>query len=354
MAHISALSIVDSFCGAGGSALGFKRAGFSITLGIDNDPACTSNFAENLHAKTLTADMFEVAPEEILDSAGLSRGDVSVCLGCPPCQGFSSLNAKEGRDRRNLLVHRFTDVVEAVDPLFFVFENVPGIMEKEWYFQGTLRRAKKAGYSVSTQLADMRDHGVPQRRKRLVIVGCKDPEVMARFSFPIPSHSKNPVEGHVPWRTVRDTIKELPPLAAGQSSRVPNHIAGTHSPKIMERIKAVPKDGGSRRNIPKRLWYRCHKSGNGFNDVLGRMAWDKPSPTITSGCCNVTKGRFIHPSANRAITPREAARLQTFPDDYVFHGYKEQICSQIGNAFPPLYAQKLARNILIAIGSQET
>ena len=117
---------------------------------------------------------------------------------------------------------------------------------------------------------------------------------------------------------------------------------------------AVPKNGGSRREIPKRLWYDCHQCSDGFNDVLGRMAWDEPSPTITSGCCNVTKGRFIHPSANRAITPREAARLQTFPDSYVFQGYKDQICSQIGNAFPPLYAHKLARNILNAILSEDT
>jgi len=244
--------------------------------------------------------------------------------------------------------------VEEMDPLFFVFENVPGIMEKEWYFRKMLGRLRKAGYLTRNELVDMRDHGVPQRRKRVVVVGCRNQEIMARFSFPGPSHSRIPIEGRAPWRTVRDAIKNLPPLAAGRASKTPNHVAGTHTDRIMEKIEAVPKDGGSRRQIPKDLWYECHKGDPGFNDVLGRMAWDEPSPTITGGCCNVTKGRFIHPTANRAITPREAARLQTFPDDYIFHGYKEDACSQIGNAFPPLYAEKLARKILTAIGSSWT
>lgn len=347
-------SVMDLFCGAGGSALGFKKAGFSIALGVDVDSASIANFERNLDSRTLTKDMFNVKAKDLLKASELSAGETTLVLGCPPCQGFSSLNGSGDNDPRNALVHRFADIVHELHPMFFVFENVPGIMEEESYFGSMLERLEKAGYQTRQELVDMRDHGVPQRRKRVVVVGCRDRNIMARFSFPAPSHSRIPVDGRESWCTVRDAIKDLPPLAVGQVSKVPNHVAGGHTEKTMKRIRAVPKDGGSRRKMPKRLWYECHKGGNGFNDVMGRMAWDKPSPTITSGCCNPTRGRFLHPTANRAITPREAARLQTFPDGYVFSGTREQICSQIGNAFPPLYAEKLARNILKAIGSRKT
>lgn len=341
--------LIDIFCGAGGTSLGFKKAGFSVALGVDNDPSCVGNFTKNIGAEILMADMFNTNGDDILSAADLEPGEVTICLGCPPCQGFSPLNGKGGRDRRNSLVHRYTDTVAALNPLFFIFENVPGIMERERFFDAMLHRVAKNGYRTASKLVDMRNHGVPQRRRRVVVVGCRDPKIMRNFSFPPESHAKESSIGMPAWRTVRAAIKDLPPLAAGQSSKMPNHTAGLHTPMVMKRIRAVPKDGGSRRQMPKSLWYRCHRGVNGFNDVMGRMAWDEPSPTITSGCCNVTKGRFIHPSANRAITPREAARLQTFPDDFIFYGWRDDICRQIGNAFPPFYAERLARNVLSAI-----
>jgi len=344
-------SVIDLFCGAGGSALGFKKAGFSISLGVDNDESSLRNFAGNLHTRTLKADLFETNGEEILNNAGMDKGDVFTLLGCSPCQGFTRLNRKPGPDERNKLVYRFVSLVEEISPRVFAFENVPELTERHRYFGKMLTGLGTRGYAMKSQIVDMRDHGVPQRRRRLVIVGSRDPNVMASFSFPSPSHTRTGDARLERWQTVRDAISDLPPLATGWKSKsIPNHEAGTHSDRIMRRIRAVPKNGGSRRQMPHRLWYKCHIGIQGFNDVMGRMAWDEPSPTMTSGCCNPTKGRFLHPTANRAITPREAARLQTFPDDFVFSGFKKHICSQIGNAFPPLYAEKLGRNILKAAG----
>ena len=346
--------LIDLFCGAGGSALGFQRAGFLIALGIDIDPEGLKTFNQNLQSKALHANLFEMDPEEILSSAGLDRNETAIQLGCPPCQGFSGLNDKGVRDRRNDLVHRYVDAVRIIRPLFLVFENVPRIMDREAYFDRTLHSLRGMGYHIRYELVDMRDFGVPQRRTRLVIVGCRDKKIMKRFLFPEKTHAGNPEnESIAPWRTVRDAISDLQPLAAGwRSSRIPNHIASSHSESIMKKILSVPKNGGSRRQMPRRLWYKCHKGKNGFNDVLGRMAWDEPSPTITTGCCNPTRGRYLHPQQNRAITPREAARLQTFPDDFVFAGGIVSITRQIGNAFPPLYSEKLGRRIIAAMASE--
>jgi len=345
------MELIDLFCGAGGSALGFQRAGFSAALGVDIDSEGLKTFNQNLGSRILNADLFRTNPEEILDSAGLNRNETTVLLGCPPCQGFSGLNDKGVRDKRNDLVHRYVDAVRLIRPMFLVFENVPGIMDREAYFDRTVRRFRGMGYRIRYELVDMRNHGVPQRRIRLAIVGCRDKDIMTRFLFPEITHARNPENASLtPWRTVRDTISDIQPLAAGQrSSKIPNHFAASHSKGVMRRILSVPRNGGSRRQMPRWLWYDYHKKNNGFNDVFGRMTWDEPSPTITTGCCNPTKGRFLHPQQNRAITPREAARLQTFPDDFVFSGGPISNARQIGNAFPPLYAEKLGKKIMTAI-----
>ncbi len=346
---------IDLYCGAGGKSLGFLEAGFRIALGVDNDLDCIETYHENLGARAYLADMFVTEPSKILEYAGVDRGDAFVLLGCPPCQGFSTLGKGRGDDKRNELVRRFAVMLEESRPLFFVFENVSGILDGWPHFAYMMRRAKSSGYVTRHTVADMRDFGVPQRRVRVVVAGCRDRTIWKRFVFPSPTHAAEPNgNGLAPWRTVRNAIAGLPCLEQGEGSDIPNHEAGTHRPAVAEKIRGIPKNGGSRRQLPKELWYPCHRNGNGFNDVLGRMAWDRPAPTITTGCCNPTKGRFLHPEQDRAITPREAARLQTFPDTFIFYGTKTSVMTQIGNAFPPLYARLLADRIMSAIVGQDS
>lgn len=207
------------------------------------------------------------------------------------------------------------------------------------------------GYNIKIQVVDMREYGVPQRRKRVVVVGCRNKKIMDEFNFPLPSFSLDGKDGKRKYRTVREQISGFPPISAGESCKiVVNHVSMGHSDSVLERIKSIPKDGGSLRDAPKKYHYKCHqKEDVGFKDVFGRMEWDKPSPTITSGCYNPTKGRFLHPVQDRAISLREAASLQTFNDDFKFLGTRTEISRQIGNAFPPLYAKLLADSIKDAI-----
>jgi DNA (cytosine-5)-methyltransferase 1 len=324
-------------------------------LGVDNDPYALETYHNNLGAATLCADLSVTPPAKIMECARVEPGEATVLMGCPPCQGFSKLGRESDDDPRNDLVHCFTRAVKAIRPLFVAFENVPAIEGRDEYFGRMMRALRAEGYLTDRRIVDMRDYGVPQRRVRLVAVGCRDPEVWGRFSFPEPTHSASGTDGKHRWVTVREAIGGLPPVREREGySRIANHESNGHGPAVSEKISMIPKDGGSRRDLPRNLWYDCHKGRSGFNDVLGRMAWDRPSPVITTGCCNPTKGRFLHPDQDRAITPREAARLQTFPDSYVFYGARKHVQIHIGNAFPPLYAKLLAKRIRAAIGDAVT
>jgi len=339
---------IDLFCGAGGTSLGFKQAGFNLRLGVDIDVASLTTYTNNIKSKTFVSDLFKSGAEEILDKSGLMSGETTTILGCPPCQGFSSLGTMDEEDPRNGLVGKFVDVVAGVRPDFFTFENVPGVADHDKYFGSMIRRLQRRGYSLKFTVVDMRDYGVPQRRARLVCVGGRDKKAMKRFHFPEPTHHVTGAGGLRNWATVRETISDLPEIRPWESSKIPNHKVGRHGPLISERILHIPVNGGSRSDLPKRLQYGCHSRTDGFKDVLGRMNWDEPSPTITTGCFNPTKGRFLHPEQDREISMREAARLQTFPDTFIFPEATTIAARQIGNAFPPLFAGLLAERIKTA------
>ncbi len=286
-----------------------------------------------------------------MEAAGLYEGELTLLLGCPPCQGFSALGDMKEGDERNTLVHKFVEVVLTTRPLFFAFENVPGLEEHDYYYGRMLRKLGIGGYRICRQVVDMRDYGVPQRRRRLVTVGCSNRDLMRRFCFPEPTYGAELGNGRWRrWKTVRDTIWDLPRIGAGCKATIPNHEAGVHNALIMERIKKIPKNGGSWSSLPDNLKYKCHQKANtGFKDIMGRMSWDEPSPTITTGCCNPTKGRYLHPRQNREISIREAARLQTFPDEFIFPDSKTDACKQIGNALPPFFARKIGERIAMAL-----
>ena len=346
-------TVLDLFCGAGGSALGFARVGFKVVGAIDSDPDACRTYRDLIGIEPLCADIKEIPPSQAALIWGVSPGDIDVILGCPPCQGFTRLRNGQGRrDPRNRLIISFADYVRYFRPRFLVFENVPGMIRLphgKAFYKKLRDVLKDLGYRLREKIIDAADYGVPQHRKRLLIIGAlnEDPP-----PFPEPTHG-DPDSLMVrmgllrPWVTVREAIGNLPPLKPGEKDpNDPMHRAPRMGKRVAHFLALVPKNGGSRMDVPKEKWLPCHLKHDGHRDTYGRLAWDRPSGTITTGCCNVSKGRFAHPEQNRAITPREAALLQGFPPGVIFHGSLTSIQRQIGNAVPPPLAEAVARVIM--------
>lgn len=341
---------VDLCAGAGGTALGFKLAGFRILAALEIDPDAAATYELNIGVKPTIADIRALNPEQWRDEMGLAPGELDVLIGCPPCQGFTRLRGKDGvDDPRNDLVHVFAEFVLSFRPKLIVFENVPGFVKGargKVFHDQLVATLLGAGYYPAEALLDAADFGTPQHRVRfLLMAGLGHRPLLPERTHGAPD-SPAVISGKLkPWRTVRDAIGHLPPLAAGEGCpSVPNHRASAIGPRVLEFIKMVPKDGGSRTEVPRRLWLPCHLKHNGHKDVFGRLAWDAPaSAVITSGCVNPSKGRFVHPEQDRALTPREAAALQGFPDWYTFVGGHLSTAVQIGNAFPPPFVEAVAR-----------
>jgi DNA (cytosine-5)-methyltransferase 1 len=344
---------IDLFSGAGGSALGFKRAGFRIAGAADMDPDACRTYEGLIGVCPLSVDLSRLPPERAAELWGVRPGEVDVLIGTPPCQGFTRLRNGAGKgDPRNSLVLVFLHYVSHFRPRFLFFENVPGLarLPHGRAFLSELRAGLfRLGYRLEEREVDAADYGVPQHRRRLIVVGSR--EDVGTPPFPEPTHG-DPKSLFVssgvrqPWRTVRDAIGHLPPLRAGERDPGdPMHRAPHMGERVLRFIAQVPKDGGSRTEVPEEDWLPCHRGHDGHKDTYGRLAWDRPSGVITSGCCNVSKGRFAHPEQDRPITPREAALLQGFPPDAFFHGSLASVQRQIGNAVPPPLAQAFARAI---------
>lgn len=327
---------IDLFCGCGGLTIGLKRAGFRVLGAVDIDPLSIRTYRENHRDVTLwEKDIRKLDPCELIESFGLRKIRLDLLAGCPPCQGFSTLRTLNGAikvdDPRNDLLMEFERFVEILRPRTVMMENVPRLGNTEQF--GTFcKRLEKLGYRGNHRILDAADYGVPQRRCRLIY--------LAGIGMDVPF-----AEGDGEQNTVRKAIGGLP--KAGQSGDPAHDIPEKRTPKVLEIIRCIPKDGGSRRSLPEELQLQCHKRCAGFKDVYGRMAWDDVSPTITSGCFNPSKGRFLHPDEDRAITIREAALLQGFPHQYTFPSDigKEALAGMIGNALPPSFIAAHATSI---------
>lgn len=360
------LKVIDLFSGAGGTALGFSKAGFEIVGALDNDAAACKTYFENIKVQPQLADIRSVKPKTLLHSLNLEQGEVDVLVGCPPCQGFTRMRNGKGKDDpRNDLVLQYLSFVYVIQPRCVVFENVPGIVRQK---HGKLLydelcsglRALRYGFDYSSpgMLLNSADFGVPQVRKRLVLLAGRDG---CDLPYPAPTHGKlgspEVKSGELqPWKTVEDALSGLPPIHAGvKSEGVPNHLARSMGDRVSNFISLVPHDGGSRTDVSQEYWLDCHKKPNcGHSDVYGRLALSQPSGVITSGCTNVSKGRFVHPTQNRGISFREAARLQSFPDDFAFEGNFEDLGRQIGNAVPPLLAQAIGETLKQWLHAQDS
>jgi DNA (cytosine-5)-methyltransferase 1 len=352
----SPLTAVDIFSGGGGLTVGLKKAGFKVVGAVEIDHHAFSVFKAN-HAEVrgFKQDVRSVSGKSL--TALSADGNIDLVAGCPPCQGFTSLTAKYRRDDpRNYLIFEIARLVREIQPVAVMVENVPGLAKKGKplldYF---IKELESLGYRVSCDVLQVADFGVPQSRRRLVILAGRGFSI----PFPSPTHSRSHTKGKMSWKTVHEAIYGLPEpikleesMKNGGPQRFNWHVIRTMSPANRARIKQS-KPGSSRNLLPDELRPECHKGmDEGFSNVYGRMSWDQPSVTITAGCTTFSKGRFGHPSADRTISVLEAALLQTFPADYFFDTpYMERVCNIVGNALPCLFAEALANEVRKAIFS---
>jgi DNA (cytosine-5)-methyltransferase 1 len=308
---------------------------------VEIDPDAASAYEANLGLLPLTKDIRNVSGRKLLEAAGLDKGECTLVFGCPPCQGFSILrrgNAVTATDLlRNALPREYLRLVRAVLPRYLAFENVPGILGRP-VLDELMGELRGLGYTLEHGVVDAASYGVPQHRSRLLVVGSR----VGTVGLPVPTHGTK----HAPHVTVRQAIGDLPvPRTRGSPGPDAYHRARNHQEIVVRRLRAVP-EGGGRADLPDDLVLDCHRDHDGHYDIYGRMRWDRPAPTLTSGCTNVTRGRFAHPEQDRAITLREALRLQTFPDDTVLKGNGDEMARQIGNAVPPALAKAIGAMIV--------
>ena len=346
---------IDLFSGGGGLSLGLKEAGFEVVAGVEIDPKIAQTYkANHKNAKLFVKDLREVKGKKILETLGLET--VDLIAGCPPCQGFSSLTRKYRRsDSRDDLALEMARIIKEIRPRMVMMENVPGLAGKgNPILREFVEILKKLNYKVKYEILQLADYGVPQSRRRLVLLAGRGFEV----EFPKQTHSRNGNEkkGLKPWMTLGDVIKETPPpvtLSKALRENGPQkfnwHVIRDLKEISIKRLKSL-KSGNDRKLLPKNLRPKCHANGNrGFTNVYGRMSWAQLPPTITSGCTTLAMGRFGHPDETRTISVREAALIQTFPKKYrIDTDFMYVACEVIGNAFPPKIAKIAARQCIKA------
>lgn len=334
------IAAVDLFCGVGGLTHGLSRTGIDVRLGVDLDPACQFPIEQNNNTKFLQADVSKLDASDILSAFG--DAEITLLAGCAPCQPFSSYS--QSARRKNVhqdwhLLASFSSLVLKVRPTLVTMENVPPLIRQD-IFNDFVLDLLASGYNVDYRIVDGVTIGLPQTRKRLVLVA----SLLGPVHIPVVNRPK---------KTVRDAIDSLPPLRAGQIDESDKlHAAASLSPLNLERIKCS-KPGGTWKEWPDELITGCHKrdSGSTYPSVYGRMEWDKPSPTMTTQCYGYGNGRFGHPDQDRAISLREAAMLQSFPQDYQFISKDEKVTfntlgRMIGNAVPVVLGEHIGQVLM--------
>lgn len=349
---VGPIDVIDMFSGCGGMSAGFQAVNalvpaFRLAMSMDVDPVANTTYETNLGLKPLQTDVAELAANpafarRLVGKRRQSKNAPLVMIGCAPCQGFSShRNAAGENDIRNSLFVSFAKVAAAVKPDVVICENVPELLTtRHWPYVKTASEVlKEAGYTVKVDVHDMAAFGVPQQRFRAVVIAMRKP-----FSLPSPLLNKQS------YRTVRDVIAALPELRAGaRSLDDPMHYTVKHKASTIETIKQVPKNGGKLPEGvgPECLWRAAARRGRAvYEDVYGRLWWDRPAITITAHARNPASGRYVHPDQDRGLSVREAALLQSFPSGYMFEGSLDACFRQIGNAVPPAFAASLAVHLL--------
>lgn len=375
-----AIKAIDLFSGGGGVSCGLTRAGFKVKAAVElnHDAVCTySAYPLLADVNVLERDICELSGRQILRAAGIRQDELYLLAGCPPCQNFSMQNPKNKKKpacERKKLLFEYLRIVKEIYPPFILMENVPGITAEfnekilnEFIRKLENRRGRpEEKYIIKKAVLNAADYGVPQFRKRFVLHGIRKDIYLELqkcgldFHLPIPTHDKNAAHDRLPWVTVQQAIGDLPAIQAGEAyvgnPNIHNHRCADLSEKNLRKMQYIRAHGGSRDCLPDSMTLACHKKQNdngekfgGHKDVYGIMDPNKPSPTMTGGCLFYTKGRYGHYAQDRAISIREAARFQTFPDDFIFSDSLATAALQIGNAVPVKLVEASASEFLQAI-----
>jgi len=349
------MKVADLFSGVGGLSLGFEQAGFEVSFAVEFDKDIAAAYEKNHAGTTMyNSDISKLDARALL----AKHGKVDVIVGGPPCQGFSQKGKRLSvKDDRNYLFRQYVRFVDVFRPKFFVIENVPNIITTaDGYFKNEIIKEFSAlGYDVKADVFDVSEFGVPQQRRRAVFIGQLG---LNTVQFPKPNGK------HV---TVNDAISDMIPLESGcgaeeseylfpaktayqrlmrkgMKSGVKNHQATAHSEIALTRMRMIPKGKGKEVLPPE------HRTKSIYSGTWCRLLEDDIASTITTRFDTPSSGRFTHPTQNRCITVREAARIQSFPDNFVFYGTKTSQMKQVGNAVPPIFANAIAKTILKAQG----
>lgn len=362
------MDVIDLFAGCGGLSLGFIKDGYNVKKAVEFDEKIANSYIKN----NPDVDMIIDDIRNIDNFGTFKKGDADIIIGGPPCQGFSMAGARIRNgfidDPRNYLFKHYFNVVKTVKPSIFVMENVKGMMnmQKGRIFKEILRIFSDSDmlggttYTLNYKVVKAVDFGIPQRRERLIIIGVKDKKINFNSMWlKTISDVKKKYPHYFDSVTVRDAISNLGDttidgiienpvpqseyqryLASGET-KITNHTKTNHSKIAMERMSKI-RNGENYTALNEKI-------NSVHSGAYGRLFWDEPAPTITTRFDTPAGGRFIHPTKNRTLSPREAARIQSFPDDFIFYGNKTTICKQIGNAVPPkisYFLARLVRNIL--------
>lgn len=363
------LKLIDLFAGAGGFTLGLQQYFGNhlqpVWANDFNDAAATTynaNFGDHCTSGDIVT-ILETKPEQIPQA--------DIIIGGPPCQGFSLLNKQRSEDPRKQLWIPFMEIVALSNASMFVMENVRQLLNTPEH-EFILAKAEEFGFQTKSVLLCAADYGVPQMRYRAFIMGCKEGDPSEVFppkkthfdaSKPFQLNTIDYVDSPEPYRTVRDVIADLPPMPDGTEIRAAPppldiHFGRTPTALSMKRYRTIPEEGMNRFDLQRRApeltpdcWIRKKSGGT---DLLGRLWWDRPAFTIRTEFFKPEKGRYLHPVQHRPITHREAARIQSFPDTFIFHGSKIEVARQIGNAVPPLLAKAIASSIEKLLSPKDT
>ncbi|MGO4134281.1 DNA cytosine methyltransferase [Rhizobium brockwellii] len=349
---------IDLFAGAGGFSLGAQNAGFAVKLAIELNKHACATYRHNLSSaaggpEIIEGDITKLSADELKNEI---FGDLESCdllLGGPPCQGFSThrLNDAGVDDPRNNLLHTYFEFVRTFAPKAFLMENVPGMLwpRHASYVESFYKNAREIGYEVyPPAVLDARDYGVWQRRKRVFVLGIRRDLDRTELNWPpkathVDPQFESPDPHLLPWVPCLGAFSPAP-------RDDPNDIHMQHSASLIDVFARTPHNGGSRKDSGRIL--PCHLGHDGHGDVYGRIDPRMPAPTMTTACINPSKGRFVHPTNDHGITLRQAARIQTFPDSYVFTGGLMAAGQQIGNAVPVQLAEKLLLHLRAWLADQ--
>ena len=356
---MSKYRVIDLFAGVGGLSYGFAHDdNFEIVMANEYEADIAKAYKLNHPTvNMIQGDIRDLTAEQI--AVATDNQPVDIIIGGPPCQSYSTLGKRQMDDRAHLF-EEYCRILSIVQPEMFIFENVSGLLSMQ---NGTLievikNKFKKLGYDVKSKLMNAVDYGVPQYRERVILVGMRGDNT---FEYPIGTHG----EGKIPYLTVEDAFSDLPVLKSGQECReyatAPNNsyqaflrknsttidenIAPTNGPHLIKIMEALP-DGGSKNDLPKEI-----RPKSGYGNTYAKMWWKKPAPTVTRNFATPSSSRCVHPRDSRAMTTREGARLQSFPDDYKFCGSRSTKNLEIGNAVPPLLYIALATQVVKAMNN---